>query len=156
MDKKMEKYFTLAADETLRSMERGDGGPFGATVVKDGEVIVAVGNTQMRDTDPTAHAEIVAIREACKKLGTRDLSGCEIYATCEPCPMCVGAIIWSGIKDVYYSNDSQDADKYGFGDMHLRHYLDHTDKSVLNMVNVEKRDEWTHLFEKFHELNPAE
>lgn len=153
MNKEMSKYFSLAAEETMKSMDRGDGGPFGATIVKDGEVIVAVGNTQVIDIDPTAHAEIVAIREACKKLGTRDLSGYDIYATCEPCPMCVGAIIWAGIDNVYYSNTAADAAENGFSDMHLRHYLDHSDKSVLNMEEVENREDCEQLFKHFHEIN---
>lgn len=155
MDKNMDKYFSLAAEETMKSMERQDGGPFGATIVKDGEVVVAVGNTQMRDTDPTAHAELVAIREACKKLETRDLTGCEIYATCQPCPMCVGAIIWSGIKNVYYANTAEDAAENGFSDMDLRNFLDHSDPSVLNMVKVEDRDDCNQLFTHFHEMNPV-
>lgn len=149
----MEKYFKLAAEKTVEGMDKGEGGPFGAVVVKDGEVVVAVGNTQMKDTDPTAHAEMIAIREACKKLNTLDLSGHDIYATCEPCPMCVGAIIWSGIDNVYYANTSADADREGFSDMHLRHYLDHSDKSAVNMVEVEKRDYLDDLFAHFHKIN---
>ena len=153
IDEEMEKYFKLAAENTVKGMDKGEGGPFGATIVKDGEVLLSVGNTQMKDTDPTAHAEMIAIREACKKLGTTDLSGYDIYATCEPCPMCVGAIIWSGIDNVYYANTTADADKHGFSDMHLRHYLDHSDKSVLNMVEVEKRDYLDNLFTHFQEIN---
>ena len=84
-------YLSLAAKETIRGMHEEQGGPFGATVVRNGEVVVSVGNTVMKDMDPSGHAEIVAVREACKKLDTLDLSDCVIYATCEPCPMCVGA-----------------------------------------------------------------
>ncbi|WP_338997316.1 nucleoside deaminase [Lactococcus formosensis] len=85
-------------------MRRREGGPFGATIVREGQVIAAVGNTMVRDTDPSAHAEMVAVREACQKLGTMDLSDCEIYATCEPCPMCVGVMMWANVKKVYYSS----------------------------------------------------
>ncbi|WP_059170256.1 nucleoside deaminase [Bacillus sp. FJAT-27445] len=146
-------YMKLAADATLVGMVNKVGGPFGATIVRGDEIVVVVSNTMMRDTDVSAHAEMVAIREATKKLGTMDLSDCVIYATCEPCPMCVSAIIWSGIKDVYYCNTSEDADKHGFSDMHLRKYLTGEDKSVLNMVKVEQREDCDELFEFFHKLN---
>lgn len=146
-------YMKLAADATIVGMANKVGGPFGATIVRGDEVIATVSNTMMRDTDPSAHAEMVAIREACKKLGTMDLSDCVIYATCEPCPMCVSAIIWSGVKEVYYCNSSEDADKHGFSDMHLRKYLTGEDKSVLKMVKVDQRDDCDHLFEHFHKLH---
>lgn len=98
MSNEFNKYFKLASEATIEGMKKGHGGPFGATIVRNGEVIAAVGNTMMRDTDPSAHAEMVAVREACKKLDTMDLSDCEIYATCEPCPMCVGVMMWANIK----------------------------------------------------------
>jgi tRNA(Arg) A34 adenosine deaminase TadA len=107
----------------------------------------------MRDTDPSAHAEMVAIREACKKLGTMDLSDCVIYATCEPCPMCVAVIIWAGIKEVYYCNTRDDAHKHGFSDMQLRNYLTGEDESVLKMIKVEQRKDCDDLFPLFNELN---
>lgn len=94
----------------------GKGGPFGAVVVRNGEIIVAVGNRVTSTNDPTAHAEVVAIREACKKLDTFDLSGCEIYASCEPCPMCLGAIMWARIDKLYYAADRIDASRAGFDD----------------------------------------
>ena len=146
-------YMKLAADATLVGMANKVGGPFGATIVRGDEIIAVVSNTMMRDIDPSAHAEMVAIREACKKLGTMDLSDCVIYATCEPCPMCVSAIIWTGIKEVYYCNTSEDADKFGFSDMHLRKYLTGEDKSVLKMVKVEQRKDCDDLFEFFHKSN---
>lgn len=92
------------------------GGPFGAVVVKDGEVIARGVNRVTVLNDPTAHAEVSAIREAAKRLGTFDLSGCEIYTSCEPCPMCLGAIYWSRISKVYYGNTKDDALKIGFDD----------------------------------------
>lgn len=149
----MMDYMKLAAEATIEGMNKRLGGPFGAAVVRGDEIIAVVSNTMMRDTDPSAHAEMVAIREACKKLETMDLSDCVIYATCEPCPMCVSAIIWSGVKEVYYCNTSEDADKHGFSDMHLRKYLAGEDKSVLKMVKVEQRDDCDNLFEHFHKLN---
>ena len=94
----------------------GKGGPFGAVVVRNGEIIAAVGNRVTSTNDPTAHAEVVAIREACKALDTFDLSGCEIYASCEPCPMCLGAIMWSRIDKLYYAADRKDASRAGFDD----------------------------------------
>lgn len=149
-------YMKLAAEATVAAMENKFGGPFGATVVRNREVIVSVGNTMMRDTDPSAHAEMVAVREACKKLNTMDLSDCEIYATCEPCPMCVGVILWSGIKTVYYSNTKEDAAKHGFSDMHLRKYLDGTDQSPLAMIHTGGCLECDSLWQTFNEINSSD
>jgi len=95
---------------------KNDGGPFGAIIVKDGSIVSAGRNRVTASNDPTAHAEIVAIREAAKQLGTFDLSGCEIYTTCEPCPMCLGAIYWARLDKVYYGNTKLDAKKIGFDD----------------------------------------
>lgn len=100
----------------------------------------------------SAHAELMAIRETCKKLGTFDLSDCEIYATCEPCPMCVAVIIWPGIKKVYYCSTCQDAHIHGFSDQHLRDYFSGKDTCCLDMINVEKRDDCAQLFKYFYEL----
>ncbi|MEC1717307.1 nucleoside deaminase [Schinkia azotoformans] len=146
-------YMKLAADATTVGMANKVGGPFGATIVRGDEVIAAVSNTMMRDMDPSAHAEMVAVREACKKLNTMDLSDCVVYATCEPCPMCVAVMIWAGIKDVYYSSTRDDAAKHGFSDMHLRDYLADKDDSVINMVKVEHREDCDQLFEYFHKLS---
>ena len=101
------------AEENLKT---GKGGPFGAVVVRDGNIIASVGNRVTSTNDPTAHAEIVAIREACKTLDTFDLSGCEIYASCEPCPMCLGAIMWARIDKLYFAADRKDASRAGFDD----------------------------------------
>ncbi|WP_066065029.1 nucleoside deaminase [Neobacillus soli] len=146
-------YMKLAADATIVGMESKVGGPFGATIVRGDEVVAAVSNTMLRDTDPSAHAEMVAVREACKKLGTMDLSDCVVYATCEPCPMCVSVMIWAGIKDVYYCSTRDDAAEHGFSDVHLRKYLSGEDDLVINMVKVEDREDCDHLWEHFHELN---
>lgn len=145
-------FFKMAAEKTIEGMNKREGGPFGATIVRGDEIIAVVGNTMMRDTDPSAHAEMVAVREACKKLGTMNLEGCTMYATCEPCPMCVSVMIWAGIKDVYYVNTAEDADKHGFSDMHLRKYLRGEDNSVINMVKVPHREDCDNLFEHFHKL----
>ncbi len=92
------------------------GGPFGAVVVKDGEIIAEGTNQVTSRNDPTAHAEVLAIRDACKKLGVFDLEGCEIYTSCEPCPMCLGAIYWARLSRVYFANAGADASKIGFDD----------------------------------------
>ncbi len=110
-----EKFMRLAIEKSLESVDNG-GGPFGAVVVKEGEVVAVASNSVTLDNDPTAHAEVNAIRTACKKLGTFDLSGCEIYASCEPCPMCLASIYWARIGKLYYANTQTDADKIGFSD----------------------------------------
>lgn len=92
------------------------GGPFGAVIVKDGEIVAAQSNKVTVDIDPTAHAEVNAIREACKVLGTFDLSGCVLYSSCEPCPMCLSAAYWAHIDKIYYAADRYDAAKVGFDD----------------------------------------
>ncbi len=99
-----------------RGMDLGDGGPFGAVIVKDGVIVGEGWNQVLKAKDPTAHAEIVAIRHACRRLGTPDLSGCEIYSSCEPCPMCLGAIYWSRIGRVYFSVSRYDASGIEFRD----------------------------------------
>lgn len=146
-------YFKLAADETILGMKQHNGGPFGATIVRNGEVVVSVGNTMIKDTDPSAHAEMVAVRDACKKLDTMDLSDCEVYATCEPCPMCVGVMMWANIKKVYYSNTKEDAKKYGFSDMPIREYLDHSHLEYFNMECVGPQDDCDKLWDIFEDIN---
>lgn len=95
---------------------RTGGGPFGAVIAKDGEIIAEASNSVTLDNDPTAHAEVNCIRKATRKLGTFDLSGCEIYTSCEPCPMCLGAIYWAHLDRIYYANNRKDAAKIGFDD----------------------------------------
>lgn len=95
---------------------RTGGGPFGAVIVKDGVIVSEASNSVTIDHDPTAHAEVNAIRKATQKLGTFDLEGCEIYTSCEPCPMCLGAIYWAHLDRIYYANDRKDAARIGFDD----------------------------------------
>ena len=95
---------------------RMGGGPFGAVIVKDGVIVSEASNSVTLDHDPTAHAEVNAIRKATQKLGTFDLEGCEIYTSCEPCPMCLGAIYWAHLDCIYYANDRKDAARIGFDD----------------------------------------
>ena len=108
--------FMLRAIELSISSANATGGPFGCVIVKDDKIIAEGSNKVTFSNDPTAHAEIVAIREACKKLNTFNLSGCDLYASCEPCPMCLSAIYWSHIEKVYYANTRDDAQKIDFDD----------------------------------------
>jgi len=104
------------AIELSKESVRNGGGPFGAVIAKGGEIIAEGSNCVTLDNDPTAHAEVSTIRKACKKLGTFDLSGCDIYTSCEPCPMCLGAIYWAHLDKIYYANDRKDAADIGFAD----------------------------------------
>ncbi|MBE7685228.1 tRNA-specific adenosine deaminase [Tenacibaculum piscium] len=111
-----EKYMSEAIKSALKGMQNNEGGPFGCIVVKNGE-IVGIGNNKVTSTnDPTAHAEVTAIRDACKNLGSFQLDGCIIYTSCEPCPMCLGAIYWARPDKVYYGCNQQDAANIGFDD----------------------------------------
>lgn len=101
---------------SIENVQSGRGGPFGAVVVKDGAIVGEAANQVTATNDPTAHAEILAIRAACKKLAAFDLAGCEIYSSCEPCPMCLGAIYWARLARVYFGNLASDASKIGFDD----------------------------------------
>ena len=116
-------YITMTKEELMHeaialsidSIRHG-GGPFGAVIARDGEIIAEASNSVTKDHDPTAHAEVNAIRVACGKLQTFDLQGCEIYCSCEPCPMCFGAIYWAHLDKIYMGNDRKDAAKIGFDD----------------------------------------
>jgi guanine deaminase len=109
-------FMARAIQLSIDNVHSGRGGPFGAVVVKDGAIISEGANQVTSTNDPTAHAEVVAIREACKTLGVFELEGCEIYTSCEPCPMCMGAIYWARIARVYFANADADASKIGFDD----------------------------------------
>ncbi|WP_195485803.1 nucleoside deaminase [Parabacteroides johnsonii] len=104
-----------AIELSVENVENG-GGPFGAVIARDGKIIATGVNRVTANHDPTAHAEVSAIRAACQALGTFDLSGCEIYTSCEPCPMCLGAIYWAHLDKMYYGNDKHDAARIGFDD----------------------------------------
>ncbi|SEW08000.1 tRNA(Arg) A34 adenosine deaminase TadA [Prevotella aff. ruminicola Tc2-24] len=115
----MREAIRLADESVLRG-----GGPFGAVIVKDGEIIAGSSNSVTIDQDPTAHAEVNTIREACRKLGTFDLTGCTIYTSCEPCPMCLGAIYWARISRIFYGNTRKDARDIDFADDFIYEELD--------------------------------
>ena len=112
---KKDDFMRKAIELSLKNIENG-GGPFGAVIVKDGDIIATGVNRVTASCDPTAHAEVSAIREAARKLGTFNLSGCEIYTSCEPCPMCLGAIYWARLDKMYYANTKTDAKNIGFDD----------------------------------------
>ena len=111
-----EEFMQMAIELSVNNVTQALGGPFGAVIVKDGVVVAKSANRVVNDNDPTAHAEVSTIRLACKALGTYNLSGCEIYTSCEPCPMCLGAIYWARIDKVYYANTKADAAAIGFDD----------------------------------------
>ena len=112
---KKEDFMRKAIELSIENVKNG-GGPFGAVIVKDGEIVATGVNRVTANHDPTAHAEVSAIRAACQKLGTFDLSGCGIYTSCEPCPMCLGAIYWAHLDKIYYGNNKTDAARIGFDD----------------------------------------
>lgn len=110
------KFMDIALEEAYKGIENGDGGPFGAVVVLDGKVIGKGHNCVLRDNDPTMHGEILAIRNACKSISSHSLEGAELYTTAEPCPMCMGAILWANISKVYYGCNREDTESIGFRD----------------------------------------
>lgn len=115
MDKNREQFMEMAIELSRKSVESG-GGPFGAVIVRDGKVVATGSNNVTINNDPTAHAEVSAIRAACAGSGTFKLEGCEIYSSCEPCPMCLSAIYWAGISKIYFANTRQDAKDIDFDD----------------------------------------
>lgn len=111
-----EKFMLAAIELSHKGVVNNEGGPFGCVIVKDDEIVGRGNNKVTSSNDPTAHAEVTAIRDACKNLGTFQLDGCEVYTSCEPCPMCLGAIYWARPKAVYFANNRQDAADIGFDD----------------------------------------
>ncbi|MCS6968516.1 MAG: nucleoside deaminase [Cytophagales bacterium] len=112
----LERFMRRAIALATENVEKGLGGPFGAVVVRQGEIIGESANSVVQLNDPTAHAEIAAIRLACQRIGSFNLEGCVLFTSCEPCPMCLGAIYWARISLVYYANDRHDAHRIGFND----------------------------------------
>ena len=118
-----EDFMSEAIRLSIENVKIG-GGPFGAVIVKDGEIIAKAANSVTKQNDPTAHAEVNVIRKAAKTLNTFDLSGCEIYTSCEPCPMCFGAIYWAHLDKIYYGNNKTDAKNIGFDDSFIYEELE--------------------------------
>ena len=139
-----------AIEESKANIENNyqKGGPFGAVIVKDGKIISSAHNTVVESMDATAHAEVNCIRKASKKLGTHDLEGCTLYTSAEPCPMCLSAIIWANIKEVYYCNTKKDAENIGFRDDMIYEYIKGNNKSVINLHHI-KNEEALEVFKKF-------
>ena len=145
----MNEFMKVAKELSDQNLISNAGGPFGACIVKEGKIIGKGSNHVLLNNDPTAHAEIMAIRDACKNINTYDLSGCEIYTSCYPCPMCLSAIIWANIKTVYYGNTKEDAANIGFRDDFIYDYIRNSDNSdLLNIIQID-RDETIKSFDGF-------
>jgi guanine deaminase len=149
MTEEQKKYMREAIQLSIEKMEAGFGGPFGAVVVRNGEIIARGHNNVLATNDPTAHAEVDAIRKACQALGNFQLTDCELYTSCEPCPMCLGAIYWARPRKVYYANTKADAAEVGFDDQFI---YDEIDKDApdrfIPMVQM-LRDEAQEAFKKW-------
>ena len=140
------KFMKRAIELSIKSVNIGTG-PFGAVIVKDNQIISEGFNTVTTNHDPTSHAEIVAIRIACKKLSNFSLEGCDLYTTCEPCPMCLSAIYWARISKIYYANTRSDAKKIDFSDAMIYEELNKTIKDRKIPMNQMMRDEALKAFE---------
>ena len=130
------EFMKRAIELSIKSVNNG-GGPFGCVIVKDEKIISEGSNKVTSSNDPTAHGEIVAIREACKSINNFSLNGCELYSTCEPCPMCLAAIYWARIDKVYYANTRKDAQKIGFDDSLIySEFQKNIDKRKIPMIQM--------------------
>lgn len=140
----------LAIDEAMKGIKKGHGGPFGTVIVKDGEIIARGHNKVLLKNDATCHGEMEAIRSASKKLNSFDLSGCELYTTGEPCPMCLGAILWSNISRVYYGCNILDTEDIGFRDKKF-YEMDETEKG--KFIHELDREECLKLFQEYKKIS---
>jgi guanine deaminase len=135
----MNEFMAIALEEAMEGIENDDGGPFGAVVVRDGKVVSKAHNEVLKRNDPTAHAEILAIREASSILGRFDLSDCEIYSTSEPCPMCFSAIFWARIKRLVYGTTREDVAEIGFDDSLIYDVIKgEAELKQMEMVNLDR------------------
>ena len=141
----MNKFMKVAIQEAAKGIKNNEGGPFGTVIVKDGKIIARAHNQVLKKHDATCHGEIEAIRTASKKLKTFDLSGCELYTTGEPCPMCLGAILWARIDKVYYGSNIKDTEIIGFDDKRFYEQFNHKEM-ILNELD---RDECLKLYEDY-------
>ena len=148
----MNKYMQVAKELADSNLTTNHGGPFGACVVKDGAIIGKGSNSVLLNNDPTAHAEVMAIRDACKNINSYDLSECELYTSCYPCPMCLSAIIWANIKTVYYGNTAKDAGDIGFRDDFIYDYLKNNTDGVIKLNSMD-RAETIKTFNEFKSKN---
>ena len=147
-------YMKEAINEAAKNLVTGDGGPFGAVVVKDGKIIGKGHNEVIKNNDPTCHGEIQAIRDACKSLNTYDLSGCELYTSAYPCPMCLSAIMWANIKTVYYGNALQYAEAIGFRDSFIYKFIEGkcSDTEIMQFKQM-NRNKAIKVFEQYKRNN---
>ena len=145
-------YMEDAINRARHTVYENAGGPFGAVIVKNGEVISIASNTVLRDNDPTAHAEMNAIKGAGKALNTYDLSGCEIYSTGYPCPMCMSAIMWSNIRIIYYGTNLKDAEAIGFRDDKIYDLIKNSNESNLIEIENVDREKCLKLFEEYKNM----
>jgi tRNA(Arg) A34 adenosine deaminase TadA len=153
MEHTHEDFMKMAIALSVNNVQENIGGPFGAVIVKAGKVIAQSANKVTTTNDPTAHAEVSAIRMACSALKTFDLTGCVIYTSCEPCPMCLGAIYWAKIETIYYANTKNDAEDIGFSDKFIYDELDKPmEKRVLPVIQM-MRNEGLEAF-KLWETSP--
>lgn len=149
----MNKFMQIAKENADKGILNNEGGPFGAVIVDENNNVVSIGNNQvLNQKDPTAHAEIVAIRNACKNLNTYDLSSCTLYTSCEPCPMCLSAIIWANIKKVYFGCTKHDADEIGFRDDVIYQYLKGERNDLIDLQEMD-REECLKTFEEYKKRN---
>ena len=146
-----DKQFMREAIRLANESVENGGGPFGAVIVKDGKIVAGSSNSVTIDNDPTAHAEVNTIRKACRELGTFDLSGCTIYTSCEPCPMCLGAIYWARISRIYYGNTRKDARDIQFADDFIYEELDRKMEDRTVPIIPMLRDEALHSFRLWSE-----
>ena len=136
----MNEFMKIAVEEAGKGLKRNDGGPFGAVVVRNGKIISKAHNRVIKTNDPTAHAEINAIRKATKKLKRFDLSDCELYTSCEPCPMCLSAIYWAKMKKFYYGCTRKDAEKIGFDDKFIYDVLKGKSKKSVKEIKLNRNE----------------
>ena len=148
----MSKYMRMAIKEAEKGISHGHGGPFGAVIVKDGVVIAKGHNQVIKNNDPTCHGEMMAIHKACKKLGTFDLSGCEIYTTGEPCPMCLAAILWANISKVYYGCNIYDTESIGFRDNKFYEFQKDIEAREKFVVELDRKA-CLKLYDKYKAIN---
>lgn len=149
MSKEVSEFMLEAIRLSISNVEEGKGGPFGAVVVKDGKIIATGVNQVTTTNDPTAHAEVVAIRNACKVLNSFQLDGCEIYTSCEPCPMCLGAIYWARPDKLFYANTKEDATAINFDDQFIYEEIARPIGSRKLSTQQVLRDEALKAFEKW-------
>lgn len=136
----MNKYMKRANELAKYSMDNNKGGCFGSVIVKDGVIVGEGYNTVISDNDPTRHGEINAIKNTCKNMSTFDLSGCELYTSAYPCPMCLGAIMWANIKTVYYGATAQDTGNIGFRDDFMYEWLNNKNEDSLRLIEMDRKE----------------